>query len=126
METLVQPIFWIIMGMLYTLIKPARLKTRYLWIWLQRSLAWVAIALDLWSRNPGISEYEVFDAAFRLTGSHRLLILLTVMLVFSLFIHRPWCNYLCPVKPVTDYIVLFRKKLVKPWIKKIKPHEQKT
>lgn len=106
--------------------KPARLRARYMWLWLQRSLAWVAIAAALITRNPGVSGYEIFGAAFRFQGSSRLLILFSLMVVTSLMIHRPWCNFLCPVKPITDFIALFRKKLVQPWIKKIKPAGEKN
>jgi len=76
--------------------------------WLQRGLALTAIVIALLHRNPGISSYEVFGAFFRLIGSDFLFVLLGVVLVFSLFIRRPWCSYLCPLRPVTDFIRLMR------------------
>ena len=96
--------------------KPLKTRAVYLWIWLQRSVAWIAILIALATRNPGISDYVVFGAAFQLTGSHIMFILLGSMIILSLVVHRPWCNFLCPVRPVTDYIKTVRNKLIKPWI----------
>ncbi len=76
--------------------------------WGQRSLALGAIVIALIFRNPGVSSYEVFGAFFRLIGSNFLFALLGVVLVASLFIRRPWCSYLCPLRPVTDLIRLIR------------------
>jgi NosR/NirI family nitrous oxide reductase transcriptional regulator len=86
--------------------------------WLQRTLALSAIVIALVYRNPGISSYEVFGAFFRLIGSNFLFILLGIVLVASLFIRRPWCSYLCPLRPVTDFIRLIRNWGRDLWIKK--------
>ncbi|MGD8537200.1 MAG: 4Fe-4S binding protein [Candidatus Aminicenantes bacterium] len=80
--------------------------------WGQRWLALSAIVIALVFRNPGISSYEVFGAFFRLIGSNFLFVLLGIALVASLFIRRPWCSYLCPLRPVTDLI-----RLIRNWIK---------
>lgn len=85
--------------------------------WSQRSLALTAIVIALIFRNPGISSYEVFGAFFRLIGSNFQFVLLGIVLVASLFIRRPWCSYLCPLRPVTDLIRLIRNWIKELWIK---------
>ncbi len=76
--------------------------------WFQRLIALGAIILALIFRNPSVSSYEVFGAFFRLIGTNLLFILLAVVLIVSLFIRRPWCSYLCPLRPVTDFLKLLR------------------
>jgi len=82
--------------------------------WFQRTLALGAIAVALFYRNPSISSYEVFGAFFHLIGTNFHFVLLGIVLVAALFIHRPWCSYLCPLRPVTDFI-----RLVRNWIRDI-------
>ncbi len=67
-------------------------------------LSWLVIVLALIFRNPGATSYEIFGAFFSITGSVLLFIILAIILIMSLFINRPWCNYLCPVSPVFSYI----------------------
>ncbi len=81
--------------------------------WFQRLIALGAILMALIFRNPSVSSYEVFGAFFRLIGTNFLFILLALVLIVSLFIRRPWCSYLCPLRPVTDFL-----KLVRNWAKK--------
>lgn len=76
--------------------------------WFQRLIALGAILMALIFRNPSVSSYEVFGAFFRLIGTNFLFILLAVVLIVSLFIRRPWCSYLCPLRPVTDFLKLLR------------------
>jgi len=76
--------------------------------WFQRLIALGAILMALILRNPSVSSYEVFGAFFRLIGTNFLFILLAVVLIVSLFIRRPWCSYLCPLRPVTDFLKLIR------------------
>jgi len=82
--------------------------------WFQRALALGAIVIALLYRNPSISSYEVFGAFFHLIGTNFHFVLLGVVLIAALFIRRPWCSYLCPLRPVTDYI-----RLVRNWIHEI-------
>ena len=86
--------------------------------WIQRSLAWIAIIIALVFRNPGISSYEVFGGLFDLTATLPLFLLLGVTLIVSLFIHRPWCTYLCPMDPVFTFISLFKKWIPEIWRRK--------
>lgn len=66
-------------------------------LWLQRSLAIAAVSMALIFRNPGFSSFEIFGAMFDLSGSSYQFALLAIILLLSLFIYRPWCNYLCPL-----------------------------
>jgi len=92
--------------------------------WLQRGLAWLAIILALIYRNPGLSSFEIFGTLFSLTGSNFQFILLALVLVTSLFIRRPWCTYLCPLDPVTDFIKMTRKWVIELWQEKIKTSDE--
>jgi len=82
--------------------------------WFQRTLALGAIVTALLYRNPSISSYEVFGAFFHLIGTNFHFILLGIVLIGALFIRRPWCSYLCPLRPVTDFI-----RLVRNWFRDI-------
>ena len=94
-----------------------RSEGRYkdLLIWVQRGLAWLAIVLALYCRNPGITSFEVFGTLFDLTGSSLQFGLLGIIVIASLFIKRPWCKYLCPLKPVLDLYRTFRKWVLESW-----------
>jgi uncharacterized protein with FMN-binding domain len=76
--------------------------------WLQRGLALAAILIALMYRNPGISSYEIFGTLFDLKGSIPQFFLLGLVILASLFVHRPWCNYLCPLKPLEALVRLFK------------------
>lgn len=78
--------------------------------WVQRLLAWGAILLALALRHPTITSYEVFPTFFDLIGSEFQFALLAVVLLLSLVIKRPWCNVLCPIRAVVDYLTFLRKK----------------
>jgi NosR/NirI family transcriptional regulator, nitrous oxide reductase regulator len=84
-------------------------------LWIQRGLAWLAILLAVLFRNPGLSSYEVFGALFDRTGSSWQFALLGIVLVAALFIHRPWCTYLCPLRPVLDIYRTIRKWIIETW-----------
>lgn len=86
-------------------------------IWLQRLLTLAAILLGVWYRNPGLASYELFGTLFELLGSSVQFIALGLVLIASLFVKRPWCNYLCPIRPVTDLIRLIRLTVKERWQK---------
>ena len=96
-----------------------RIPERYhvLLRWFQRALALSAIVLALLYRNPSVSSYEVFGAFFHLIGSSFNFALLGVVLIAALFLKRPWCSYLCPLRPVTDFIRLVRNWIQEIWLK---------
>jgi Na+-translocating ferredoxin:NAD+ oxidoreductase RnfG subunit len=83
--------------------------------WLQRGFAWLAIILALIFRNPSISSYEVFGALFARIGTTVSFTLLVIVLIASLLMKRPWCSYLCPVRPVTDFIQMLRRSAIELW-----------
>lgn len=99
--------------------RPRRLNTALQW--LQRGLAFGAIVLGLAFRQPGAASYEPFGALFDLTGSWPQWVLLVLVLLASLVISRPFCNYLCPLDPVVEYIGEIRR-----WVKDIWKSRRKT
>lgn len=88
---------------------------------LQKILALSLIFTALIFRDPGYGNYEVFGTFFSLTGNTLQYALMAVIVLTSLFFARPWCNYLCPLKAVSDFIKTIRKmiltKISKPYIK---------
>ena len=83
--------------------------------WALRFLTLLAIVVALLLRNPGITSYEVFGTLFKLTGSNFQFAVLGIVLVSSMFIKRPWCNYLCPIRPITAHFTLVRKLTINKW-----------
>ncbi len=81
-------------------------------IWIQRFLSLTLILWALISFNPSIFSYEVFGAFFQLYGTNLQFILLIIILILALFFRRPWCNYLCPVRPVLDFVRMLRNKFL--------------
>jgi len=79
--------------------------------WIPRFLAWAAILMALVYRNPALANYEVSGTLFNLIGSDLQFVILALFLVGSLFVTRPWCNYACPLRAVTDYLRLVRKEM---------------
>lgn len=86
--------------------------------WTLRAMVFSAIIAALLLRNPGVTSYEVFGTLFKLTGSNFQFALLGIVVVSSMFIKRPWCNYLCPVGPVTAHYSHVRKLILHQWKKK--------
>ncbi len=76
---------------------------------LQQLIALIAVLLGLVLRNPSQTSFEVFSGLFTFTGSDLLFISLGIVIIASLFIRNPWCNYLCPVKPCINYLRSLRK-----------------
>lgn len=72
--------------------------------WFQRGLALSAIVLGLALRQPGPASYEPFGTLFEFTGHWAQWVLLAMVLLGSLVVLRPFCNYLCPLDPIVDYI----------------------
>ena len=80
----------------------------------QRILSVSAILLGLYFRNPGLTNYELYGTLFGLVGTSIQFAALGLILVAAMFIRRPWCNYLCPIRPVLELIHIFRG-----WVKEI-------
>lgn len=78
--------------------------------WVQRGVALLAILLALYFRNPVKLNYEIFGVALSLTGAFYLFIMTGLFLLASIFIKRPYCAYLCPITPISDFIRVFRPR----------------
>ena len=94
-------------------------------LWSQRTLAITAVSMALLFRNPGFSSFEIFGTMFDLNGSSYQFVLFAIILLLSLFIHRPWCRYLCPLHKntleglfdrVRNYAKLIFKLIFKKWM----------
>ena len=90
-------------------------KWRDLFVWLQRGLAFTAILLGLALRRPGIAGYEPFATLFDLRGNTIQWIFLAIILFASLLMYRPFCNYLCPLDPIFDFIREGRRWILEIW-----------
>lgn len=82
--------------------------------WFQRSLAFTAVLLGLALRRPGIAGYEPFATLFDLRGTTLEVIFLILVIIASLIMYRPFCNYLCPLDPVYDFIAEGRR-----WVREV-------
>ena len=83
--------------------------------WLQRGLAFTAVLLGLALRRPGVASYEPFATLFDLRGTWPEWAFLGLVLLASLLIYRPFCNYLCPLDPVYDFISEARRWTRESW-----------
>jgi len=87
--------------------------------WVQRGLAFVAILLGVFFRNPGLASFEVFGTLFGLVGSSIQFVVLALVLVVAMFVKRPWCSYLCPIHSVVELIRVLREWVKELWQKVI-------
>jgi NosR/NirI family nitrous oxide reductase transcriptional regulator len=86
--------------------------------WAQRGLAFTAIALGLALRQPSAASYEPFGTLFDFNGSTPQWILLALVLPASMLFYRPFCNYVCPMNPIVDYIGSGRRWAQSLWRKR--------
>jgi len=82
---------------------------------LQRLVMLAALLISLAFNNPALAQYEVFGAFFQLTANSIIFGILFISIVLSLFVTRPWCNFLCPIDSVFAYIKLTRNSIVELW-----------
>lgn len=85
--------------------------------WLRRGVVLGAVLIALVYRSPGLTSYEVFGTRFSLLGSNLQFVLLALVLVTAMFVRRPWCTYLCPLRPVLNYVRTLRNWSVELWKK---------
>jgi uncharacterized protein with FMN-binding domain len=95
------------------LYKPRQLSNFF--TWLQRGLAFTAVLLGLLLRRPGAASYEPFATLFDLRGTGLEWLFLGLVLLASLILYRPFCNYLCPLAPVFDFIAEGRRWMREVW-----------
>lgn len=93
-------------------------KFRDVFKWALRAITFFASIAALILRNPGATSYEVFGTLFKLTGSNIQFAILGIVLVSSMFIKRPWCNYLCPAVPVVGHLSHIRRLIIDQWKRK--------
>lgn len=92
---------------------PSRYRS---WLrWLPRALALTAIVLGLYFRSPGVASYELFGTLFGFRGSGVEFLALGLVLLGALFMRRPWCQYLCPVGPILDWMRIVRGGVLESW-----------
>lgn len=93
--------------------KRRQISARWLRVFriIQRLLAWIAVICALLFRNPAVVSYDISPTFFTLIGQNWHFVLLALILILSLFVGRPWCNCLCPLRAVFDYIRLLRASL---------------
>lgn len=97
--------------------------------WFPRVLLLTTLAAGLYFRAPAAFNYEPFGIMFGMIGPIYLFILTILLLLTSLFVHRPWCKTLCPVNAMTDYLLFFKdwyKQATKPSKKKKKSANKKA
>ena len=85
--------------------------------WLQRGAALVAIIGALLLRDPALTSYEVFGTLFQMWGSAFQFSIIALVFLLSLYTIRPWCNYLCPVRPVDEFMRMIKKWMKELWLK---------
>jgi NosR/NirI family transcriptional regulator, nitrous oxide reductase regulator len=83
--------------------------------WLQRGLAFTAVLLGLALRRPGVASYEPFATLFDQRGTQIEVAFLLLVILASLLMFRPFCNYLCPLDPVYDFISESRRWVRELW-----------
>lgn len=87
-------------------------KAKTITTWIQRGLAFFAIAAALYFQNPGKINYEIFGTFFNFIGTSLLFLICGLYILASMFIKRPYCNTLCPITPFGDYILMMKKWLM--------------
>ncbi|WP_052260879.1 4Fe-4S binding protein [Photobacterium gaetbulicola] len=89
-------------------------------IWFPRFLLLATLCLGAYFRNPAAFVYEPFGIAFGMIGGMYLFILTVMILLTSLIVRRPWCQSLCPINTLTDFVV-FNKQ----WLKQAAKHRKR-
>ncbi|RYU67762.1 4Fe-4S binding protein [Aliivibrio finisterrensis] len=89
-------------------------------IWFPRVLLLTTLCMGAYFRSPAEFIYEPFGIAFGMIGGMYLFVLTVMILLTSLVVRRPWCQSLCPINAMTDFIV-FNKN----WAKQVRNNATK-
>ena len=73
------------------------------------AIFWLALFLSFWFRSPGVASYEPFGVLFGFRGDSVQWIMLSIILIASLFIRRMWCLHFCPVGVANEIIIKARR-----------------
>ena len=84
-------------------------------IWFPRVLLLITLCLGAYFRSPAAFVYEPFGIAFGMIGGMYLFVLTIMIILTSLVVRRPWCQSLCPINAMTDFLV-FNKH----WFKQVR------
>jgi len=76
-------------------------------------LLWILSVLALTLNNPNIVNYEPFSAVFLRRGSMAAWSIVFIILILSLFHHRPFCNYFCAVGAFMDILSGIGRRIFK-------------
>jgi polyferredoxin len=87
--------------------KAVSLKHKAL-VWFPRAILLAVLTCNFYFQNPAGLTYEPFGIMFGMVGSLTLFIGTILILLTSLFIHRPWCKTLCPATAATDLLLFTR------------------
>lgn len=80
---------------------------------IQRFLTWLSVVCALILRHPTQVQYEITGSLFSLTGAYWQFLLLATVLITALFLARPWCHALCPIRAVIDYLRWGRRSFIR-------------
>jgi hypothetical protein len=61
-------------------------------------VVFAALFMAFLTLKPALASYEPFAALFSLNGTNLQWLLLFIVLVASLVLQTPWCNFLCPMR----------------------------
>ena len=92
-------------------------KWRDFFTWAQRGLAFTAVLFGLAFRKPGVASFEPFATLFDVKGTTLQWAFLIIVILASLVMYRPFCNYLCPIDPTVDLISEVRRWVIEVWKK---------
>ena len=90
-------------------------------LWLPRLLVTVTLALGLYFRSPSSFSFEPFGMAFNMIGGPLLFALTILVVLTSLFVHKPWCQSLCPITQTMAFL-----RAVKQWGKSLTKKKRPT
>ncbi|WP_163922645.1 4Fe-4S binding protein [Photobacterium sp. Alg240-V54] len=102
-----------------------------LMLWFPRILVTFTLALGLYFRSPSSFSFEPFGMAFNMIGGPILFALTILVILTSLFIHKPWCQTLCPITQTMAFLramklwgksLTKKKRSVRPTKQQEKPH----
>lgn len=74
-------------------------------------LLWILIIIVLLLNNPNIVDYEPFSTVFLMQGSAVAWVIVGIILISSLFYHRPFCTYFCSAGAFLDILAKFGRKV---------------